>query len=416
MTLYAILLSISFSIIVFLTYISLKLKDKLILSQEYIQELKTNNTQLSQELQKLQIRHSVLNTQYENEIRFSNEKITLLQDAKNELSKEFKVLSNQIFENRAKQFSHMQQEQLEMLLKPFREQITNFSIQSKEQFNTESKDRHILKNELSILQNMNQQLSAEAINLTKALKGENKTQGDWGEMILERTLEESGLRDGIEYKTQLTLQSQDNKIYRPDVVVHLPQKRDIIIDSKVSLVAYERYVNEENTIAKKEALKEHLNSIEKHIKELSDKNYQKLKGIQTLEYILLFMPIEGAFLLALNEENDFFKKAYQKNILIVSPSTLLVTLKTIEHTWRIQKQQENVLKIALEAEAMYDKLVLFVEEMQSIGTHLQKAQDSYDKSITRLKTGRGNIIKRAQNIIDLGIKPKKMLEIKSQED
>ncbi len=364
----------------------------------------------------LELKHAVLNTRYEDEIKSSSEKLKVLQDAKDELSKEFKILANQIFEDKSRQFSHSQKEQLEMFLKPFREQITNFSTQSKEQFNTQAKETHLLKDALQRLKEMNEQLSNDALNLTKALKGENKTQGNWGEIILERILEESGLREGIEYETQATLKSDNGKTYRPDIIIHMPQQRDIIIDSKVSLVAYERYMSEENPHAKSLALREHIGSITKHIKELSAKKYEKLEGVNTLDYVLLFMPIEGAFLLALEYDGEFFKKAYESNILVVSPSTLLVTLRTIEHIWRTQRQQEHAQKIANEAEAMYDKLVLFVDEMIKVGSHLQKAQDSYETSMNRLKTGKGNIIKRAQNIVELGVKPKKALSISSEDD
>lgn len=338
-----------------------------------------------------------------------------MENARDTLSKEFKLLANQIFEDKSKQFSHTQKEQFDILLKPFREQITNFSQQSKEQFHSNAKEGHLLKSELLRLKEMNVQLSRDAINLTNALKGENKTQGNWGEFVLERILEESGLREGSEYELQATLKSQEGRTYRPDVIIHMPQQRDIVIDSKVSLVAYERFMSEEDESAKALALKEHLQSISKHIKELSAKNYEQLEGIHSLDYVLLFMPIEGAFHLALGADGSFFKSAYEQNILVVSPSTLLVTLRTIEHIWRTQRQEDHALKIASEAESMYDKLVGFVDEMQKVGSHLQKAQDSYDTSMNRLSSGRGNIIKRAENIVALGVKSKKRLNIQSQD-
>ncbi|NCO02282.1 MAG: DNA recombination protein RmuC [Epsilonproteobacteria bacterium] len=371
---------------------------------------------MEKENHNLELKHAIVKTRYEEEIKSSAEKLIVIQEAKEQLSKEFSLLANQIFEDKSKQFNHVHKEQFEMLLKPFREQITNFSTQSKEQFNVESKDRHLLKDELYRLKEMNAKLSQDALNLTNALKGENKTQGNWGEIILERILEESGLRAGSEYETQATLKSEEGKIYRPDVIIHMPQERDIIIDSKVSLVAYERFMNEENPHAKTQALKEHLISVSGHIKNLSEKRYEKLLGVNTLDYVLLFMPIEGAFMLALQEDGEFFKRAYESNILVVSPSTLLVTLRTIEHIWRTQRQQDHANKIAYEAEAMYDKLVLFVEELQKVGTHMQKAQDSYNASMKRLNSGNGNIIKRAQNIVELGVRPKKLLSIKTEEE
>lgn len=391
-----------------LVVLYLKLKQAFFISQ-------TKHSELEEQKKDLELQLAVLNTRYEEEIKSSNEKLAVLQNAKDELGKEFKILANQIFEDKSKQFSHVQKEQFDILLKPFREQITNFSQQSKEQFNTTAKDGHLLKDELLRLKEMNNQLSQDAINLTNALKGENKTQGNWGEIVLQRILEESGLREGIEYQTQTTLKSDEGKIYRPDVVLHLPQERDVVIDSKVSLVAYERFMSEDDEILRAVALKEHLQSISNHIKELSAKNYEALEGINTLDYVLLFMPIEGAFLLALSEDGEFFKRAYDNNILVVSPSTLLVTLRTIEHIWRTQRQQDHALKIATEAEAMYSKLVGFVDEMQKVGGHLQKAQDSYETSMKRLRTGNGNIIKRAENIVALGVKPKKLLSLESDE-
>ena len=364
----------------------------------------------------LELSLAVLNTRYEEEIKASSEKLKILQDAKEELSREFKLLSNQIFQEKSKQFNDSSKEQLESLLKPFREQIANFSKESREQFTTELKDRHLLKDELLRLKQMNDHLAQEAINLTKALKGENKTQGNWGEIVLESILEQSGLREGVEYELQATLKSSENKSYRPDVIIHLPQERDIIIDSKVSLVAYERFVNAEDETLKTQALKEHIGSISTHIKELSQKKYEKLEGVNSLDFTLLFMPIEGAFLLALEQDGEFFKRAYESNILVVSPSTLLVTLRTIEHIWRTQRQEEHAKKIADEAEGMLNKLVLFVEEMNKIGKLLQSTQSSYDTAMKRLSSGNGNVIKRAENVQKLGVKLTKQLALKSQDE
>ncbi len=412
---YIIFLSMSFIVILVFFYLYLKERANSKIALFENEKLNLWNVDLEKQKNNLEIKYAVLHTRYEEEIRSSSEKLEVLQDAKEELSKEFKILANQIFEDKSKQFSYVQKEQFEVLLKPFREQITNFATQSKEQFNTSAKDGHLLKDELQRLKEMNSQLSRDALNLTNALKGENKTQGNWGELVLERILEESGLREGMEYELQATLKSDEGKIYRPDVIIHMPKQRDIIIDSKVSLVAYERFMSEEDDALRAIALKEHLQSISGHIKDLSAKNYEKLEGITSLDYVLLFMPIEGSFHLALGADGEFFKRAYDNNILVVSPSTLLVTLRTIEHIWRTQRQEDHALKIAGEAEAMYEKLVAFVDEMKKVGSHLQKAQDSYDTSMNRLSSGRGNIIKRAENIVSLGIKAKKILSIKSGE-
>ena len=390
----------------------------------YVKELSVNKilikrvqefTALEKEYKSLEIDYAVLNTRYENEMYYSKEKIETLKRTKEELSQEFNMLSNKIFDEKSKEFGALNKEQLELLLTPFREQVANFSKQSRQQFEVDIKERFLLKDELLRLQKMNEQLSQEALNLTKALKSENKMQGNWGELVLENILEQSGLRKGVEYELQATLKSDENRTYRPDVIIHMPQNRDIIIDSKVSLVAYERFVNAENEADKKRALREHIASISAHIKELSKKEYEKLQGVNTLDFVLLFMPIEGAFLLALEEDGEFFKRAYESQILVVSPSTLLVTLRTIEHIWRTQRQEEHAQKIAKEAEAMYDKLVLFVEEMQNIEAHLNKAHGAYDKAMNRLRSGKGNVIKRAQNMKELGLKPKKELSLKSEE-
>jgi DNA recombination protein RmuC len=416
----AVAMSVLFLIMLFLY---LKKKDENSYFLKHAQELEEKivfvekqNDVLEDANNKLSIQNAVLQSKYEQEIAASQQKLQLLQNAKEELSREFKNLSNQIFEDKSKQFSLLNKEQLELLLKPFREQITNFSKASREQFEVELKDRHLLKDELKRLKEMNAQLADEALNLTKALKGENKTQGNWGELVLENILEQSGLREGVEYELQATLKSDEGKNYRPDVIIHMPQQRDIIVDSKVSLAAYERFVNEDDPALKAKYLKEHIASISSHIKELSAKKYEKLEGVNTLDFVLMFMPIEGAFLLALEQDGEFFKRAYENNILVVSPSTLLVTLRTIEHIWRTQRQEEHAKKIAKEAEGMYEKLVGFVEELQKVGTHLGRAQDSYDTALNRLQTGKGNVIRRAENIVKLGLKPKKELPLKSEEN
>jgi len=420
--LYLVLTIIASSLFIITLLLYLKLQDKNLNLSTLFERLenelnssKDENSELSERCQNLELQHAVLRARYEEEIRSSQEKLQLLQNAKDELSKEFKLLANKIFEDKSVQFSNANKEQLELLLKPFREQITLFSHTAKEQFNSTAKDNFLLKDELHRLKEMNSQLSEDALNLTKALKGENKTQGNWGEIVLENILEQSGLRKGVEYELQATLKSQEGKSYRPDVIIHMPENRDIIIDSKVSLVAYERFMSSEDEISKTTALKEHIISIKGHIKGLSEKKYEKLEGVNTLDFVLLFMPIEGAFLLALEQDGEFFKDAYEQNILVVSPSTLLVTLRTIEHIWRTQHQEEHALKIANEAEAMYEKLVGFVDEMKKVGVHLHKAQESYDTSMNRLRTGRGNVIKRAENIVELGLRPKKQLSITSED-
>ncbi len=353
--------------------------------------------------------YAVLHTRNEENTRSFEEKIRLLDEAKVQMKLQFEQLAAQIFEQKAKTFDEAQTKGLDLLLKPFREQITQFAAQSKEQFIHDAKERQSLKDEIIRLKSLNERLSADAINLTQALKGENKTQGNWGEIVLERILEESGLREGHEYDIQSTLSDSEGKKYRPDVIVHLPQNKDIIIDSKVSLVAYDAFIRAESDEERSHALKQHLLSIHSHIKGLGNKRYEQLEGVKTLDFVLLFMPIEGAFHLALESDPTFFKTAYEQNIVVVSPSTLLVTLRTIEHIWRSEYQERNAREIAASAEALYEKLVAFVEDMEKIGEQIGRTQKSYDAAMNKLSTGKGNLIRRAEGMRKLGLKPKKAL-------
>ncbi len=371
---------------------------------------------LRQEYHALERDYAVLHTRHEESARAFEEKIRLLDEAKTQMKLQFEQLSNQIFEQKAKTFDEAHTKGIDLLLKPFREQISQFAAQSKEQFIHDAKERQSLKDEIVRLKSLNERLSQDAINLTQALKGENKTQGNWGEIVLERVLEESGLREGHEYELQSTLSDGEGKKYRPDVIVHLPQNKDIIIDSKVSLVAYDAFVRAESDEERAHALRQHLLSIHSHIKGLASKRYEQLDGVRTLDFVLLFMPIEGAFLLALESDQRFFKTAYEQNIVVVSPSTLLVTLRTIEHIWRSEYQERNAKEIAASAEALYEKLVAFVEDMEKIGEQIGRTQKSYDAAMNKLSTGRGNLIRRAEGMRKLGLKPKKALPASVREN
>lgn len=353
--------------------------------------------------------YAVLHTRHEESSRSYEEKLRLLDEAKVQMKVQFEQLAAQIFEQKSKTFDEAHTKGLDLLLKPFREQIAQFATQSKEQFIHDAKERQSIKDEILRLKTLNERLSQDAINLTQALKGENKTQGNWGEIVLERILEESGLREGHEYDIQSTLSDDEGKKFRPDVIVHLPQNKDIIIDSKVSLVAYDAFIRAESDEERSHALKQHLLSIHAHIKGLSGKRYEQLSGVRTLDFVLLFMPIEGAFLLALEQDNTFFKTAYEQNIVVVSPSTLLVTLRTIEHIWRSEYQERNAKAIAESAEALYEKLVAFVEDMEKIGEQIGRTQKSYEGAMNKLSSGKGNLIRRVESMRKLGLKPKKLL-------
>ncbi len=377
---------------------------------EYTRLMSEYNEQ-ERNFQELDRDYAILHTRFEEHNRASQEKIRLLDEAKESLRIQFENLANQIFEKKSKSFEEGNQKQLQHLLKPFREQINEFSKQSQEQFMYEAKERHLLKDEILRLKELNHRISEDAINLTNALKGENKTQGNWGEIVLEKILEESGLRNGHEYDTQGSYRGEDGQLLRPDVVLHLPQAKDIIIDSKVSLIAYDAFMREDDPDKKADALKQHIASISLHVKALSEKKYESIKGVRTLDFVLLFMPIEGAFLLALEHDETFFRKAYNKNIIIVSPSTLLVTLRTIEHIWRREYQEENAKEIASSAEALYDKFVGFVDEMQLLGEQISKTNDTYERAMNKLSTGKGNLIRRSENMRKLGLKPKKQIPL-----
>jgi len=371
---------------------------------------------LRNEYHALERDYAILHTRNEESNRAFEEKIRLLDEAKAQMKVQFENLAAQIFEQKAKTFDEAHAKGLDLLLKPFREQISQFARQSEERFVHDLKERQSIKEEIIRLKSLNERLSEDAINLTNALKGENKTQGNWGEIVLERILEESGLREGHEYELQSTLSDEEGKKFRPDVIVHLPQNKDIIIDSKVSLVAYDAFIRAETQEERNHALKQHLLSIHGHIKGLSQKRYEQLNGVRTLDFVLLFMPIEGAFLLALESDNTFFKTAYEQNIVVVSPSTLLVTLRTIEHIWRSEYQERNAKAIAESAEALYEKLVAFVEDMEKIGEQINRTQKSYEGAMNKLTTGKGNLIRRVEAMRKLGLKPKKVLPPSFVED
>ena len=337
-----------------------------------------------------------------------NEKITLLEESKIQLKIEFENLANKIFEDNQKK-SNLN---LNQVLTSFKDQLNAFGKRVDDIYNEETKQRTSLLVEIKNLKELNNQISSDAINLTKALKGQNKTQGDWGEMILSSILEQSGLREGKEYTVQGSFSSDDGKRLRPDVIVHLPSKKDIVIDSKVSLNAYVNYCKSENENDRVTASKELVKSIITHIKGLSTKKYEEIDGVQTLDFVLMFIPVEGAFLLATSTEDSLFKVAFENNIMIVSPSTLYVTLRTIENIWRNERQNENAQLISKKAADLYDKFAGFVADIEEIGLNINKTQKAYDSAMNKLSLGNGNLIKRAEEFTDLGVKPKKQISTK----
>ena len=338
-----------------------------------------------------------------------NEKISLLVDSKQQMKLEFENLATKIFEENQKK-SNLN---LNQVLTSFKDQLDSFGKRVNDIYNDETKQRVSLLTEIKNLKELNNQISSDAINLTKALKGQNTTQADWGEMILSSILEQTGLREGKEYNVQGSFSDAEGRRLRPDVIVHLPSKKDIIIDSKVSLNAYLTYCQSDDKIEKETASKELIKSINAHIKGLSSKKYESIEGVTTLDFVLLFIPIEGAFLLATSSDDTLFKMAFDNNIMLVSPSTLYVTLRTIENIWRNEHQNENAQLISKKAAELYDKFAGFVGDIEDIGIHLGRTQKSYDAAMNKLSIGNANLIRRAEEFLDLGVKPKKQINKKS---
>ena len=313
---------------------------------------------------------------------------------KEQMKQEFENLAHTILDDSAKKLTQHNSHTLFEIINPFKEHIQSFHDKVETFYHQESKERFSLAKEVVKLQSLNQQISQDALNLTNALKGDNKLQGDWGEMILSRLLESTGLQEGREYTVQSSFKDGSERVYRPDVIVHLPQKRDIIIDAKVSLKSYERYYHDKDP----QDLKDFLHSVQSHIKGLGAKSYQKLEGIHTLDFVLLFIPIEGAFMLAMQSDKSLYQKAYAQHIIIVSPSTLLAVLRVIENSWRFEYQNKNAKIIAKKAGDMLDKFSAFVAEMQKVDAGLFKAKSAYDDALKKLSEGKGNLMHRAEEL------------------
>lgn len=366
--------------------------------------------ELARELSEARVALREQEVTIDKERRSANEKLELLERNRDALKQEFENLANKIFDQKSERFSQQTRTSLDTLLNPFRDQLQDFRKRVEDVYTTETRDRQALRSEIKSLQDLNRQITEEASNLTRALKGDKKIQGNWGELILERVLEKSGLRKGVEYDTQGSYRDGDNQLYRPDVIVHLPDSRNLIVDSKVSLVAYQQWVTEdEDSTKKEEALKQHVEAVRNHIRTLSEKDYSQLHGLHSPDFVLLFMPIEPAFVAAFQQDEDLFAEAFDRKIIVVTPTTLLATLRTIENIWRYERQSQNARRIADRAGAVYDKLRVFVEAMERLGTQLHTAQGSYDSAMNTLTRGRGNLISQANRFVELGVRVKKDL-------
>ncbi len=386
-----------------------QLKQRLKEKEEEAETYKQRNVMQQETITTQKIQAAKLTALIKNERRHTLEKISLLEDAREELRLQFQSLAQQIFEEKSKSFSNQNKEKLTAILQPFQEQVEAFKTQINSIHLDDTKERASLKTEIQHLRELNHRINSEAINLTKALKGDRKIQGNWGELILERVLETSGLRKGEEYTTQGGFRDRENHLLKPDVILHLPDGKNIIIDSKVSLSAWERFVNSDETKEKEQHLQNHMRAIREHIKGLSNKDYTNLKGIHTLDFVLMFMPIEAAYAEVFQKDDSLFTEAYSKKILIVTPTTLLATLKTIESIWRYEHQSRNAKEIAERAGGMYDKLRAFVEDMEKIGKQISTCMVTYDSAMNKLTRGKGNLILQASKFTELGVKVKKTL-------
>ena len=335
------------------------------------------------------------------------EKLSLVNESREQLVITFKNLANEIFDDKSKKFTATNKESLNAVLNPLQERIQRFEKRVEETYDRESKERFSLAKEIENLQKLNTRISEEAINLTNALKGDNKAQGSWGEFVLESILEKSGLVKGREYEVQVSLKDEEGGKAQPDVIVHLPESRDIIIDSKVSLKAWDAYSAAKEESIKEEALKQHIASIRNHVKLLSSKDYQNLVGVNSLDYVFLFMPIEAAYSAALQEDPELFQFAFERNIIFVVPTTLLTTLKTVQNLWRLAQQNQNANEIAERAGALYDKFVAFVDDLDDVGHRIDASKKSFEKARNKLLSGRGNLVKRAESLKQLGAKTSK---------
>lgn len=332
--------------------------------------------------------------------------VTELQE---KFTKEFENLANKILEEKSAKFTEQNSVNMKNILLPLQDKIQGFE-KKVEQTHKESIDYHAaLRQQIVGLSEMNAQMSKETLNLTKALKGDSKMQGNWGELVLERVLEKSGLEKGREYEVQQSFTNNDGMRVFPDVVINLPDGKKMIVDSKVSLVAYEKWINEESEILKIDYLKEHVNSIRRHVEQLGNKNYHDLYQIESPDFVLLFIPIEPAFAIALNEDSALYNKAFDRNIVIVTPSTLLATLRTIDSMWANQKQQENAFEIARQAGALYDKFEGFVTDLVRIGNKIKDTKNEYDSAMNKLVDGKGNLISSVEKLKKMGAKAKKSL-------
>lgn len=360
------------------------------------------------ELRRLDSQCASLKAELREQQESHQQRLNDLQGSRDELRAQFAELASKIFDEREQRFAETSQQQLGQLLNPLKERIQSFEKRVEESYQQEARERFSLSKELERLQLLNQRLSDEATNLTRALKGQ-KTQGNWGELILERVLEHAGLEKGREYQTQVSLKGPDGERFQPDVLIMLPGDKQVVVDAKVSLTAYQQYVSADDEVIGQLALKQHVLSLRNHVKGLSGKDYKRLEGLHSLDFVLLFVPIEAAFSAALQAEPNMFQEAFDRNIVIVSPTTLLATLRVIDSLWKQERQSQNAREIAERAGWLYDKFVLFIQDLDEVGNRLQQLDKAYGAARNKLTEGRGNLVSRSEQLKLLGARASKSL-------
>lgn len=377
--------------------------------EKTILQLNTEKDTIRTEKEVLAIQLSKKEVDFENLWERNKEQKQEVEQLQEKFTKEFENLANKILDEKSTKFTEQNKENMKNILSPLQDKIQLFE-KKVEDTHKESIDYHAaLRQQILGLREMNEQMSKETINLTKALKGDSKLQGNWGELVLERVLEKSGLEKGREYEVQQSFTNNEGVRILPDVIINLPDGKKMIVDSKVSLTGYERYINEEDETLKVTYLKEHVTSIKRHVEQLSAKNYQDIYQMESPDFVLLFIPIEPAFALALNDDSSLYNKAFEKNIVIVTPTTLLATLRTIDSMWTNQKQQENAIEIARQAGALYDKFEGFVSDLIKIGKKMDEAKSEYGNAMNKLVEGKGNLVNSVEKLKKMGAKAKKAL-------
>lgn len=377
--------------------------------EKQLLQLNLEKDTIRNEKEALAIQLSKKEVDFDNLLERNKEQKQEVEQLQEKFTKEFENLANKILEEKSTKFTEQNKENLKSILSPLQDKIQHFE-KKVEDTHKESIDYHAaLRQQIIGLREMNAQMSKETLNLTKALKGDSKMQGNWGELVLERVLEKSGLEKGREYEVQQSFMTEEGQRVQPDVVINLPDGKKMIVDSKVTLTAYERYVNEDDDNLKEQHLKEHVVALKRHVDQLGEKNYQDLYKIESPDFVLLFVPIEPAFAIALQEDATLYNKAFEKNIVIVTPSTLLATLRTIDSMWTNQKQQENAYEIARQAGALYDKFEGFVADLIKIGKRMDEAKAEYGSAMNKLVEGKGNLVTSVEKLKKMGAKAKKSL-------